>query len=458
MKFSKAAIHRKTHRIPAIKFEDQCLTSFAGLVVFQALFSRIGLKQQLSGCFRHLSVSPIFGHGVIVLLLIVHLLLGYRRLQDMRYYQDDPMVRRLLGLERLPDVATVSRTLADVDERSVMQLRQLNRQRVLDQLRRLKLARITLDFDGSVLSTGRFAEGTAVGFNRKKKGQRSYYPLFCTVAQTGQVLDVWHRPGNVHDSNGAKAFILACIREIQAILPHCLIEARMDSAFFSDEIVSLLDTEGVEFTISVPFERFSALKALIEKRKRWCRLDKQCSFFETKWKPSSWHERYRFVFVRNQNRQQYKGAVQLDLFIPYAYGYDFKVIVTNKQLSAKKALSFHNGRGAQEGVFAELKSQTQMDYVPTRRKAGNQVYLLSAVLAHNLNRELQMLCYEQDRHTTEKRAPLWRFEQLGTLRRKLIQRAGRLTRPQGKLTLTMSANPAVKSELLHDLEVLGHAA
>ena len=458
MKFSKAAIHRKTHRIPAIKFEDQRLTSFAGLVVFQALFSRIGLKQQLSGCFRHLSVSPIFGHGVIVLLLIVHLLLGYRRLQDMRYYQDDPMVRRLLGLERLPDVATVSRTLADVDERSVMQLRQLNRQRVLDQLRRLKLARITLDFDGSVLSTGRFAEGTAVGFNRKKKGQRSYYPLFCTVAQTGQVLDVWHRPGNVHDSNGAKAFILACIREIQAILPHCLIEARMDSAFFSDEIVSLLDTEGVEFTISVPFERFSALKALIEKRKRWCRLDKQCSFFETKWKPSSWHERYRFVFVRNQNRQQYKGAVQLDLFIPYAYGYDFKVIVTNKQLSAKKALSFHNGRGAQEGVFAELKSQTQMDYVPTRRKAGNQVYLLSAVLAHNLNRELQMLCYEQDRHTTEKRAPLWRFEQLGTLRRKLIQRAGRLTRPQGKLTLTMSANPAVKSELLHYLEVLGHAA
>jgi hypothetical protein len=61
------------------------LTSFAGLVVFQALFSRIGLKQQVSGCFRHLIVSPILGHGVIVLLLIVHLLLGYRRLQDMRY-------------------------------------------------------------------------------------------------------------------------------------------------------------------------------------------------------------------------------------------------------------------------------------------------------------------------------------------------------------------------------------
>ena len=458
MKCSKAAIHRKTHRIPEIKFEDQRLTSFAGLVVYQSLFSRIGLKQQMAGCFRHLTVSPIFGHGIIVLLLTVHLLLGYRRLQDMRYYQDDPMVRRLLGLERLPDVATVSRTLAGLDERSVSNLRRLSRQRVLEQISRLGLARITLDFDGSVLSTGRSAEGAAVGFNRKKKGQRSYYPLFCTVAQTGQVLDVWHRPGNVHDSNGAKAFILTCVREVQVILPHCIIEARMDSAFFSDDIISMLDGEGVQFTISVPFERFTALKALIENRKRWRRLNGEWSFFETDWKPSCWNERYRFVFVRSQNRQQYKGAIQLDLFIPYEYGYDFKVIVTNKRLSAKKALTFHNGRGAQEGVFAELKSQTQMDYVPTRRKVGNQVYLLSAVLAHNLNREMQMLCYEQERNTTEKRAPLWRFEQLGTLRRKLIQRAGRLTKPQGKLTLTMSANPAVKSELLHYLDVLKQAA
>jgi hypothetical protein len=458
MKCSKAAIHRKTHCIPEIRFEDQRLTSFAGLVVFQSVFSRIGLKQQLTGCFRHLKVSPIYGHGIIVLLLIVHLLLGYRRLQDIRYYQDDPMVCRLLGLERLPDAATVSRTLASLDDKSVTNLRRLNRQRVLERLGYLGLARITLDFDGSVLSTGRFAEGTAVGFNKKKKGQRSYYPLFCTVAQTGQVLDVWHRPGNVHDSNGAEAFILACIREIKAILPHCIIEARMDSAFFSDDIVGMLDSQGVQFTISVPFERFTALKGLIEHRKRWRRLNGQWSFFESNWKPSSWRDRYRFVFIRSQNRQQYKGAVQLDLFIPYAYGYDFKVIVTNKRFSAKKALAFHNGRGAQEGVFAELKSQTQMDYVPSRRKAANQVYLLSAVLVHNLNRELQMCCYDRQRNTTEKRAPLWQFEQLGTLRRKLIQRAGRLTRPQDKLTLTMSANPTVKAELLHYMEVFKPAA
>jgi hypothetical protein len=379
-------------------------------------------------------------------------------LQDLRYYQDDPLVKRLLGVSRLPDVATVSRTLSGMDGRSVEQLREVNRQLVLDRLQSLGLARVTLDFDGSVIATGRFAEGSAIGFNRKKKGQRSYYPLFCTVAQTGQVLDVWHRPGNVHDSNGAKDFIETCVRAIRAIRPHYTVEVRMDSAFFSDTIVAMLETLGVEFTISVPFERFVALKSLVEKRKRWRSLSERWSFFEADWKPKSWHRRHRFVCIRQRNRVQHKEPVQLNLFIPYEYGYDFKVIITNKRMSARKVLTYHNGRGAQEGVFAELKSQTQMDYVPTQKLAGNQVYVLAALLAHNLNREMQMRCLPKARNTTERRAPLWQFEQLGTLRRKLIQRAGRLTKPQGQLTLTMSANPAVKSELLHYLDRLRHAA
>ena len=457
MKFSKSTIHRKTHALPILKFEDQKLTSYAGLIVFQSLFVKLGLKEKLTRCFRHLTLSPIFGHGVVTMLLIVHLLLGHRRLQDIRYYQDDPLVKRLLGVSRIPDVATLSRTLSGMDKRSVEQMRQVNRQLVGSRLQALRPARVTLDFDGSVIATGRFAEGSAVGFNRKKKGQRSYYPLFCTLAQTGQVFDVWHRPGNVHDSNGAQAFIEASIGEIRVILPHCIVEVRMDSAFFSDAIVAMLEALDVEFTISVPFERFAVLKNLVESRKRWRGLNERWSFFETQWKPKNWHRRHRFVCIRQRSRVQHKQAVQLDLFVPYEFGYDFKVIVTNKPISAKKVLTYHNGRGAQEGLFAELKSQTQMDYVPTRKLVGNQVYVLAAMLAHNMNREMQMQSLPKARQTTERRAPLWQFEQLGTLRRKLIQRAGRLTKPQGQLTLTMSANDTVKSELLHYLDRLKQA-
>ena len=122
----------------------------------------------MRGCFEHLKVSPIFGPASVVILLIVHLQIGYRRLSGMRYYQDDPVVRRALGLKRLPDVATVSRTPEGVDKATVKHVRSLSRALVLDRLKILAPARLTLDFDGSVFGTTRMAEGIAVGYNRKK--------------------------------------------------------------------------------------------------------------------------------------------------------------------------------------------------------------------------------------------------------------------------------------------------
>ena len=399
MKHSTDSLHCKYRQVQDIKFADQHLTSFAGLVIFQSLFDRLGLKNRIRACFNHIKFHSIYGIRKVVLLLIVHVLLGYRELRDMKYYHSDPMVKRLLGLMRLPDVATVSRTLARCDAQGVQGLRAELQRMVLSRLQQLQPARVSLDFDGSVLSTSRFAEGTAVGFNKKKKGQRSYYPLFCTIAQTGQVFDALFRSGNVHDSNGANDHILQCFSSLRAALPQAKLETRMDSAFFSDEIVSMLDSQGVEFTLSVPFERFPELKGLIENRQRWRGADAHWSYFECSWKPAKWDQRFRFLFIRQRCKQVRKQPVQLDLFVPHQYGYEFKVIVTNKTLRAKKVLAFHNGRGAQEGIFAELKSQAAMAYVPTRTLAGNQVYFLSSLLAHNLVRELHMEAFPKQRNT-----------------------------------------------------------
>ena len=87
MKSSKAQILAKFHKIPVLRFEDQQLTSFSGLLIFQQLFQRIQLKRRLRACFAHLTLSPIFGRHLVVLLLVVHLLLGFRRLREVDYYR-----------------------------------------------------------------------------------------------------------------------------------------------------------------------------------------------------------------------------------------------------------------------------------------------------------------------------------------------------------------------------------
>ena len=153
-----------------------------------------------------------------------------------------------MGLRKLPDVSTISRALSQMEHEGVEKVRELSYSLVLQGLKRESLPRLTFDFDGSVQPTKGHVEGTAVGFNRSKKGARSYYPLFCTVAQTGKFFDVYRRPGNVHDSNGAVKFMMDCFGKARAEPKNTRFESRIDAAFFSGKILTILDSCFVKFT------------------------------------------------------------------------------------------------------------------------------------------------------------------------------------------------------------------
>ena len=108
MKLSKASVRGSARSIPQLRFEDQQLSSFAGIVVYQKLFQRLDLVGRLRRCFDHLPRGGAYDLHRIALLLVVHLLLGYRRLRGMDFYRDDPLVLRCLGWRRMPDATARS--------------------------------------------------------------------------------------------------------------------------------------------------------------------------------------------------------------------------------------------------------------------------------------------------------------------------------------------------------------
>lgn len=65
----------------------------------------------------------------------------------------------------------------------------------------------------------------------------------------------------------------------------------------------------------------------------------------------------------------------------------------------------------------------------------------------DLTRELQMRTSPPVRGTTKQRRVRWDFEELSTLRRTIIQRAGCLVRPQGRLTLIMAPTRKLKAPI-----------
>jgi hypothetical protein len=58
-----------------------------------------------------------------------------------------------------------------------------------------------------------------------------------------------------------------------------------------------------------------------------------------------------------------------------------------------------------------------------RPLAANQVFTISAMMTHNLSREIQMLTKPSSSRALPKRPAAWKFEKLDTIRHRIIQKS-----------------------------------
>src|SRR2546429_10009786 len=108
------------------------------------------------------------------------------------------------------------------------------------------------------------------GFNPHHPEDPSYYPLLAHLAQTGQILRLKNRPGNVHDSKGAEAFVRELLEEIRGRRGRAQpLELRMDAALFQHKLLQLLARRGCFYAIKVPSSKWTGVKALVAAQQQW---------------------------------------------------------------------------------------------------------------------------------------------------------------------------------------------
>src|SRR4029077_6328584 len=102
------------------------------------------------------------------------------------------------------------------------------------------LPRRTIDVDGSVIRTGATVGWAFRGFNPHHRKDPSYYPLVAHVAQTGPILRLHRRLGNVHHSMQAIPFLRDLIDGLRGRFGRRVaLEFSMDAAFFQRGILHL---------------------------------------------------------------------------------------------------------------------------------------------------------------------------------------------------------------------------
>jgi hypothetical protein len=273
--------------------------------------------------------------------------------------------------------------------------------------------------------------------------------LLAHLAQTGHILRLKNRPGNVHDSRGAVRFVRELIHELRGRFGRRLpLEFRMDAAFFQEEILNLLAREGCEYAIKVGFWKWVGLKSLVAAQRHWTRITAQVSAFETQLRLEPWDLTLRVVVYRKQVGHETRKNFQLDLFSPDDGHFEYSAVTTNKVLAPAALWAFIAGRGAQEKTYGELKGEFAFDVVPTHHYGANSAWQHLSVLAHNLLRNFQLQTIATPKPRSRKRTYAFAFRSMRTLRFLLIARAGRLAHIDGRQVLRLTQNPA--TEALYD--------
>ncbi len=454
MRLRVMGLGRVVKRAWAIEFVRDQLTSYGGLELLRHYFQLIGLNRRIRQGFREHDLGGDYGCVRLVLLVVGLLVVGARRLKQLRYVAQDPLFARLCGLARIPTDRTVVNWLKQFTQASLRALMRINSELLFDQITQLQLRRLTIDIDGTVIRTGDKVGWAMHGFNPHHPKDPSYYPLLAHVAQTGQILRLKNRPGNVHDSKGAEAFLRELIDELRARFGRSLVlEFRMDAAFFQEQLLKLLARRGCGYAIKVPFCQWTGVRAAIAAQQHWAAVQSDISCFETQLTLKSWALDLPVVVFRKHVAHESRRNYQLDLFSPDDGHFEYSAVATNLSLSAPALWNFMAGRGAQEKTFAELKGEFALDAVPTNHYAANSAWQQLSILAHNLTIGFQLhtdLAGRKPR--SPKRTYAYRLSSMKTLRFALIHRAARLALIHGRRVLRFSHNPP--TQLLYD-QVLG---
>ena len=358
----------------SFRLTDKHLTSSAGLVPLHRFWHQLGgevwIDKQLSSLK---ALNSVYSVGRVITILLLAIIQGARHVSHILQLSHDNGLRKLWDWVRFPVETTVVRTLKLLGQSQVVKIADLNqnlRQKVWNRRWR---GRITLDLDSTVKTVYGHQQGAEKGYNPTHRGKRSYNPLIAFIAETGEALMGWLRPGDTFSANGSLEFV----KEALFRLPKQVwkVVVRADAAFFSHEFLSYLESLGRLYVVKV---KTKGWRRWTEEHAHWRKSGEGRWTAKFKAQLPDWKHPRTFVAVRVLT-----GYREDDLFgkVPI---YEYGLWVTNLSLSPNKLEDFYNQRTTCENLIDVGKNQVGWCGMLTQRFWTNDLIFQIAMLAYNL--------------------------------------------------------------------------
>ena len=359
---------------------------------------------------------------------------GRTDFNDIDLYRGDELFTNAFGVKTVASESVFRQRFDELPPlKTHTALRRLNgrllSKRTLGRVNAEHLDLIPVDMDVSPLdNSGSSKQGVSYTY----KGHDGYAPMFSYIGTEGHMLDTELRPGKQHCQNGTAAFIARSVEQLKklGLDGECLI--RLDSG---NDAAENFDEFGKNYFI---------VKRNLRKecREQWLATARRVGdqvegrdgknvytgFVEHRHPGND--ESRPAVSIAFEVIERLKDAAGFDLLIPTV---EVNTWWTNLPCQAETVIDLYHDHGTSEQFHSELKSDMDIERLPSGKLCVNKIVLLCAMVAFNLLRAIGQEVIARAALAPQKiNVKRWRMK---TVLQNIIYCAVRLVRHAGRIEL-----------------------
>lgn len=364
-----------------VSFTNKEITPWGGMVFMKQMLDKIGFKDEVLKCTDLPQPQSNRGHKVSTILeaFITSIWCGANRFMHTEVTRHDVALGKIFHWDVTPAQDTYKRFFNKFDQTTNQKVSNYFYSWIFDNF---KFDNFTLDIDSSVMTRYGNQKGAKKGYNPAKKGRLSHHPLIAFVNDVKLVANMWLRSGNSSSANNFLSFLEDTLSKLKDKTVSLI---RLDSGFFSKEILDYLEQTNRNYIIAAKFNH--PIQRIIDKANNWLLLDDGIEVCEQMYQSQSWEKPRRMVVVRQKiNERPNAPGKTLSLFPEDEIhrNYRYTAYFTNLEFAPAEIWRMYRGRGDAENRIKELKYDFGFDSFNLNGFFPTEAALIFAMIAYNL--------------------------------------------------------------------------